>query len=171
MKLTPYFLVASLFLFNGLNAQTDSLLRNPLPSTKEEFTASEPKVINTVNFLETTPLDKQRDAWTIQAAMLTAWVTNSPEVTIELNAKIGTFFKKNPELMIIFMGGWIRYCLQNGYSNDKVQCNLAGIRSAIKVYKLGNGLKKDKEMEKIIKIDDGGGLEAYVTEQLGSGKK
>jgi hypothetical protein len=55
-----------------------------------------------------------------------------------------------------------RYVLQNGYSRDKVQANVAGIKSAIKVYKLGNGLKKDKEMDKLIKLDDGGGLEAWV---------
>ena len=73
--------------------------------------------------------------------------------------------------MMVFMGGWTRYILQNGYSNDKIQGNLAGIKSAIKVYKLGNGLKKDKEMDKLIKLDDSGGLEAWVAEQLGQSQK
>jgi hypothetical protein len=150
----------------GVRAQTDSLLQNLLPTNKEEFTASEPRVIKTVDFLETTPIDKQGDAWRIQAALLMAWLTNSPEVTIEMDAKTVTFAKKNPELMMIFMGGWTRYVLQNGYSKDKVQANLAGIKSAIKVYKLGNGLKKDKEMERLIKLDESGGLEAWVSGQL-----
>ena len=154
----------------GASAQTDSLLQNPLPTTKEEFTASEPKVIHTTNYLETTPIDKQGDEWRAQATIFTAWLANAPEVTIELNAKTGTFFKKNPELMMIFMAGWTRYVLQNGYSKDPVQGNVAGIKSAIKVYKLGNGLKKDKEMEKLIKIDESGGLEAWVVTQLGGQK-
>lgn len=149
------------------NAQTDSLLQAPLPNSKEEFTASEPKVINTVNFLETTPIDKQGDAWRLEAALLTAWLTNSPEVTIEMDSKTITFAKKNPELLLVFMGGWTRYVLQNGYSKDKVQGNLAGIRSAIKVYKAGNGLKKDKELDKLIKLDDGGELEGWVAGRLG----
>jgi hypothetical protein len=160
-------LIACLSFSIGIRAQTDNLLQSPLPTTKEEFTASEPRVVNTVNYLETTPIDKQGDAWRIQAALLMAWLTNSPEVSIEINAKTVTFAKKNPELMMIFMGGWTRYVLQNGYSKDKVQANLGGIKSAIKVYKLGNGLKKDKEMERLIKLDDSGGLEAWVTGQLG----
>ena len=149
------------------NAQTDGLLQNPLPATKDEFTASEPKVIGTANFLESTPIN---DAWRVQAALLMGWLTNSPEVTIEVDAKTMTFAKKNPELLLVFMGGWTRYVLQNGYSKDKVQGNLAGIRSAIKAYKAGNGLKKDKEVDKLIKLDDSGGLEAWVTEQLGQKK-
>ena len=81
-------------LFFSTYAQTDSLLHD-IPTTKKEFTGSEPKVIGTINYL------------------------------------------------------------------------VAGVRSAIKFYKAGNGLKKNKEMEKVIKIDDGGGLEGWVTEQLG----
>ena len=158
--------MACLFLSVALRAQTDSLLHNPLPATKEEFTASEPDVIRTVNFLETTPIDKQGDAWRAQAMLLTAWLTNSPEVTVELNSKIVSFAKKNPELMLVFMGGWTKYTLQNGYSKDKIQCNLAGIKSAIKVYKMGNGLKKDKEMEKFSKLDDSGALETWVAAQF-----
>ena len=162
-------LMTCLFFSIGVKAQNDSLLHNPLPTTKEEFAASEPLVINTVNYLETTPVDKPGNAWRIQAALFLAWLTNSPEVTININAKTVTFTKKNPELMMMFMAGWARYALQNGYSKDMVRCNLAGIKSAIKVYKLGNGMKKDKEMERLIKLDEDGGLEAWVATQL-SGK-
>ena len=159
-----------LFFALAATAQTDSLLQNPLPTTKDEFTVSEPRVIHTTNYLETTPIDKQGDQWRAQAKLLTNWIANSPEVTIELNEKTGTFFKKNPELMFVYMAGWTRYVLQNGYSKDRIQGNVAGIRSAIKVYKAGNGLKKDKEMEKLIRLDESGGLETWVTEQLGGQK-
>jgi len=65
------------------------------------------------------------------------------------------------------MGGWTRYVLQNGYSKDRVLGTVAGLRSAIKAYKMGNGFKKDKEMERLIKLDEGNGLEGWVREQLG----
>ena len=163
----PLLLFASLLaVATSVTAQTNDLLSSPLPQTKEEFTKSEPNVINTVNYLEVTPIDKQGDQWRAQAALLTAWLTNSPEVNIDLNANVVTFAKKNPELMIVFMGGWTKYALQNNYSIDKVQCSMAGIRSGIKVYKAGNGLKKDKEMEKLIALDDKGGLEDWVKERL-----
>lgn len=165
---TNLLLIAGLLTFSiGAAAQADSLLHNPLPKTKEEFTASEPKVISTVNYLESTPIDKQGEAWKAQAALLVAWLTNSPEVTIELDAKTTRIGQRNPELLIVFMGGWTRYVLQNGYSRDRVQGTVAGLRSAIRAYKMGNGFKKDKEMEKLIKLDEGNGLEGWVMEQLG----
>lgn len=165
----PYLLLTvSVFTLSfGAAAQADSLLHNPLPKTREEFTASEPKVISTINYLEATPIDKQGEAWKAQAALFVGWLTNSPQVTIDLDAKTTKIGQRNPELLIIFMGGWTRYVLQNGYSKDRVQGTVAGLRSAIKVYKMGNGFKKDKEMEKLIKLDEGNGLESWVREQLG----
>ncbi|HVS98197.1 MAG TPA: hypothetical protein VHE54_16995 [Puia sp.] len=166
----PSLLTVALSLSIAATAQADSLLGNPLPTTKEAFTASEPRVLNTINFLETTPIDKQGDEWRAQAKLLTDWLTNAPEVTIDINARTTPFIKKNPELLFVFMAGWTRYVLQNGYSKDPVQGNVAGIRSAIKVYKAANGLKKDKEMDRLIKVDENGGLEAWVVEQLGGQK-
>jgi acetaldehyde dehydrogenase (acetylating) len=64
------------------------------------------------------------------------------------------------------MGGWTKYALQNSYSEDEVKCSLAGIKSAIKVYQMGNGLKKDKQMEKIIELDSKNELKNWITEQL-----
>jgi len=159
-------LIAYIFPSIAISAQTDSLLHNPLPSSKEEFTASEPMVIKTVDYLESTPIDKEGDAWRKKGALLIGWLTNSPQVTIAVDGKIVTFGEKNPELLIIFMGGWTRFVLQNGYSKDQVQANLAGVKSAIKVYKMGNGLKKDKEMERLVKLEDSHGLEAWVASQL-----
>jgi hypothetical protein len=170
MKPHLLLLTGMLALSIGVSAQTSELLHNPLPTTKEEFTASEPSVINTVNYLESTPIDKEGDAWRIQGAMLLAWLTGAPQVTIEIDAKTMTFSKKNPELLIVFMGGWTRYALQNTYSKDKIQGTVAGVKSAIKVYKMGNGFKKDKEMEKLIKLDEAGGLESWVVEKLGQKK-
>jgi hypothetical protein len=46
-----------------------------------------------------------------------------------------------------------------------LQGNLAGLRSAIKVFKTG-ALKKDKFMQKLVDIEAKGELEKWVTEQL-----
>jgi hypothetical protein len=147
-----------------LFAQQDNLL-STLPSSKEEFIQSEPAVINTANWLEQTPLD-QKEERKIQQSLLIAWITNSPTVTIELNEKMVPFIKKNDVLLIMFMAGWTRYSLQNNYAKDPVQCNLAGIKTAMKVYKKGIAVKKDKEMEKLIALDDKGELEQWIKDTL-----
>ncbi len=151
-----------LFLITSSLCLTQNLL-SELPTTNEEFIESEEQVLATINWLETTPFDEQEDKREKQKALLFAWLTNSPTVTLELNADILTFTKKNPDLIIIFMGGWAKYSLENNYSKDNTQGSLAGLKSVIKVYK-NLSLKKDKEVEKLIELDTNGELENWVKE-------
>jgi hypothetical protein len=144
----------------------DEKMLDSIPQTKEEFVRSEKAVINTINWLENTPVDQQTDLRNLRKAQVVAWITKSPTVTIEVNANVVDFFKKNPELLIIFMGGWTRYSLEHAYSSDPVQCNRAGIESAIRVYKMGIGMKKDKEMEKLADMETKGTLEQWIKDQL-----
>jgi len=161
-------IAGSILCTQRLSAQTDKLLET-LPKSKEEYTASEPNVINTVNWLEDTPLDQDADKRQAQTTLLVGWLTNAPQVSVTIDAKMMPFVTKGTEvLMVMFMGGWTKYCLQNNYSKDRVQCNLAGIRSAIKVYKKG-GLKKNKDMQKLITLDDKGELEQWVKDTLKKG--
>jgi hypothetical protein len=167
MKMIKHFLAFALFFTTCFTSfsQTDELL-DALPTTKDEFINSEKKVLATINWLENTPLDQEADKRKAQNALLVAWITNSPTVTLEISAGVLTFTKKNSELLIVFMGGWTKYSLENNYSKDKIKGNLAGIQSAIKVYKKGISLKKDKEMQKLIELDEKGELEKWVTDQL-----
>jgi hypothetical protein len=140
-------------------------LLSELPTTKEEFVLSEKYVLNTIEWLESNPMDKDGDKRKKQNALLVSWITNSPTVTIEINYAILPFTENNPELLVIFMGGWTKYSLQNNYSKDIVQGTVAGLKSIIRVY---NNLpkKKVKEIEKLIKIDNKGGLEDWVKDKL-----
>ena len=140
-------------------------LLSELPSTREEFIASEKKVLATIDWLEATPFDEQVETRNTQKALLIAWLTNSPTVTLQVDADVLKFTRKNPDLLVIFMGGWTRHALQNNYSADNVQDSLAGIKSAIQVYK-NFSLKKDKEMDKLIELDSRGELENWVKEKM-----
>jgi hypothetical protein len=152
----PILLFYFLFMiYSNSFSQTGELLDN-LPNTKDEFVASEKKVIATIDWLENTPLDQDIEKRKTLYALFLAWLTNSPTVTIEVDSKVLTFSKKNSDLLFIFMGGWTKYCLENGYSSDKIKGNVAGIKSAIKVYKKDISITKDKAMEKIIELDDKG---------------
>ncbi len=133
----------------------------------EDFAKYEKDVIDCVNWLENTPIneepEKRKDAY----AFLMAWMTGSPSVTIELNESILGSIDNNKELVLIFMGGWTKYAIENPIDQkDQIKCTLAGLKSVIKVYKMGNGIKKDKNVEKIVKLDDNGELEEWVKNQL-----
>ena len=144
----------------------DSELLESLPKGKKQYIKSEKSVLATINWLENTPLDQDAEKHKQQYALLTGWIMNSPTVDITLDEKIVTFTKENSELLTFFMAGYTKYALENNHSKDEVKGSIAGVRSAIKVYKKGAGLKKDKAMEKLVQLEEKGELEKWVTEQL-----
>ncbi|MBI5539350.1 MAG: hypothetical protein HY951_04775 [Bacteroidia bacterium] len=151
---------------NLIFSQTDNLLTELPDSTREAFIKSEKQLLNTINWLNNTPINKDVDFRRTQMALLYAWLVNSPTVTIEIDYSVLPFTKKNPELLATFFGGWAKYSIENSYSEDLIKCNLAGIRSAVSFYKKGNGLKSDKKMDEIIELENKNELENWVKKQL-----
>jgi hypothetical protein len=137
------------------------------PKTKEDYVATEKDVIACADWLENSPLD-QAESKRIEAnAFLMKWLTGSPTVTVSLDADI--LLKstdKNPHLLMIFLGGWTRYSLQNNYSKDVHKGYYEGFKSVITVAKKGVGLKKDKDLDKMVEIYDKGELEKWVQENI-----
>ena len=68
--------------------------------------------------------------------------------------------------MIVYMGGFARYVLENKYSTDSLQANVAGVKSVIACYNLGGDLKKNKDLAKVIDVDKEGKLEDWVREAM-----
>lgn len=157
-------IIIAILLIHTQNCIGQNLL-SEVPKTKEEFIASEKNVVATIDWLETTPFNQEENKRLKQKALLMVWITDSPTVTLEINAAILTFTKKNPDLLLTYMGGWTKYSLLNNYSTDQIQGNLAGLKSVIRVYK-NLSLKKDKEVEKLIELDNKGELENWVNEKL-----
>ena len=84
---------------------------------------------------------------------------------IEIDSTIVTFWEKNPQLVTAYKAGWARMLIKSpDRLDDKLSGNLAGLVSAMNLYKLG-AVKKDKEMEKLIKLVKNQ-LSTWVTEQL-----
>ncbi len=146
-------------------AQTAELLKE-LPKNKEEYLASEKNVLATIDWLENTPVHQEEQKHKEQYTLLIGWITNSANVTIEINESTTPFTKKNGDLLIFFLGGWTRYSLTHNYSNDVVQGSVAGIKSVLKMYQTGE-FKKDKDMKKLLELEEKGELENWVMEQLG----
>lgn len=140
-------------------------LLSSLPKTEQEFKATEPQVLATIAWLEKTPFDTEESKRKEQMMLLMGWVTNSPTVTIEINGDILTFTKKHPALLLTFFGGWTKFCLENEYSTDAVKGTLNGLKRVIAVYK-NLGLKKDKEVEKLVALEEKGELENWVKSKL-----
>ncbi|MEI9910980.1 MAG: hypothetical protein WDO71_15700 [Bacteroidota bacterium] len=139
-----------------------------LPVTKEEFVNTEKDVIAAAKWLESNAIGTDMNKRTKVNTWVLAWLTNSPNVTIEVQQPIMKLFDKNPQLLMVWMAGYARYCLENSYSKDNIKCNVAGIKSAIACYNLGGDIKKEKLLPKVIDKDKEGKLEEWVKEALES---
>lgn len=135
--------------------------------TEADYVKYEKDVIACANWLETTPLNKDREKRVSANAFIMKWITGTPNVSVGLDANVmSTLADKNEQLLVLFIAGWARYALQNNYSKDNQKGYLEGLKSLINVYKKGIDIRKDKDVEKFVELDEKGELEKWVTENV-----
>lgn len=153
----------------SLHAQDWKMPENVKLEKAEDYAKYNSDVLACIDWLETTPQTIKPAARKEANAFLLMWLTGSPDVSVELNADMLPFLgsEDHAELMLTFMGGWTRYALTDkDGGKDKLQGNLAGLRSIIKVYKDVGGVKKHKDIDKLVKLEKDGKLEGWVKEHL-----
>jgi hypothetical protein len=153
----------------SVNAQDWKMPEDLTLEKEEDYAKYKNDVLACIDWLEKTPQNTKEEARKEANAFLLVWITGSPDVSIELNGDIVTFLgsEEQAELLLTFMGGWTRYALTDkDGGKDAVQGNLAGLRSVIKVYRDVGGVKKNKEVDKLVKLEKDGKLEDWVKEKL-----
>jgi hypothetical protein len=148
---------------SGLFAQDFEVPKSLKLDKPDDYALYEKDVINCINWLMSTPIKEQADKRKEANAFFLMWLTGSPSVQVEIKAEILTFMKSSPDLLFIFMGGWTKYSLESKDSKDKVAGNLAGIEAVIEFYTKNKAdMKKDKNVEKYIKMKEEGTLKAFI---------
>jgi hypothetical protein len=167
MKLTAL-LLAVFLLFAGTNlySQNFEVPTNYQLKAAADYTQYEKDVIAAAKWLKDTPLNEQSDKRREVAAFVISWISGSPTVNVEINPIIMDFNKKNEGMLLMYMAFSARYVLENNYSKDMRAKHKAALKDMISVYKLNQGIKKDKKMEKLIKSDEGGTLDDWLSENL-----
>lgn len=172
MKLKTAFLYFALFLsVNSIFSQEFNVPSNYQLNSKEDYSMYEKDIINAAKWLVVTALNDQREKRQEVSAFVFRWVNGSPTVNVEINPTIMEFEKKNPGMLIIYMASSAKYVLENNYSTDMRAKHKAALRDMISVYKTGNGIRKDKQMEKLIKSDEQGELDDWLAENLKIGER
>ena len=161
MKRLTLTVIFAAFTF-GLVAQDFEVPQNYKFEKAEDYAAYEKDVINCFNWLMNTPINEEASKRKEANAFLFKWMSGSPNVHLEIKPGIVTFMNQ-PDLFMIFMGGWTKYSLESKDFDDKVEGNMAGINSVIKFYSKNKDLiKKDKNVEKYIKMKEKGKLRNYI---------
>jgi hypothetical protein len=127
-----------------------------------DFAAYEADIVKCYDWLMKTPSDAELEKRQDAGAFLMGWLSGNPNLAIEINPRIVNFMDPNPDLLLIFAGGWSKYAITSK-ENDKVKGNLAGLEGVMQYYqKNRNRLERDKHVEKYIKMRDAGELESFV---------
>lgn len=134
--------------------------------SKEDYSRYHQQIIKAAGWLENTPLNQEEEKRRQVNAFVFQWLSGSPEVSVEVQEYVNTFSEKNPQLVLVFLGGWARYQLQNPGEPDKVKFHTAGMESVLRVYELG-GVQKDKKVEKLLRYRDKGKLDLWVRKKIG----
>jgi hypothetical protein len=131
-----------------------------------DYAKYEKDAIACADWLENTPLNQDRDKRAKANAFMIKWISGSPAVSIGIDEMVTKLADKNEQFLVLFMSGWTRYALENNYSKDNKRGYLEGLKSVVNVYKKGIDIKKDKDVEKFVELNDKGELEVWVNENV-----
>ncbi len=123
-------------------------------------------IIKCVNWLEKIAPGDESSNVKRATRFLMEWQTGCPYVRFSQNVRIDAFLGDSPEYKIYYIGGWIRYSLQNDGKADKMMCTYAGIKTVLKVYKENRGQKRDANLDDLLKLDEQSKLRMWVQEKL-----
>ncbi len=148
-----------------LHAQEYNAPIDPKLEKAEDYAKYEPDVIKCIEYLEKTPIsssNERRDA----NAFLFKWISGSPTVTIDLRPYLMGLVKENKDFLMIFMGGWTKFAIQNPDVKDKMKGHLAGLQAIVRVYIQNPGIRKDEAVEAIVKAEKNGALEDWLKDHF-----
>jgi hypothetical protein len=69
-------------------------------------------------------------------------------------------------MLVLYMACCAKFVLENDYSKDMYEKHKAALRNMMTVYKKGIGIKKDKNMDKLIKYDKKGEMDEWLEKYL-----
>jgi hypothetical protein len=154
-------------LSSGLFAQDFEVPKNCVMSTSEDFAKYEPDVLKAINWLLNTPLAEQSAKQKEVNGFVIQWLTGTTVVSVEVKTEIVNFIDSNPQYLMIFMCGWTKYALESKDFKNKVTGNIKGIEAVIDFYtKNREAVKKEKNIEKYIKMKENGKLEEFIAKQV-----
>lgn len=135
--------------------------------TPEDYETYEQDVLAGINWLLETPMDEQTAKRQKTNAFVLKWMTGTPKVTLQINPNVLPFMTTSPELLIVFMAGWTKHALEQQAYKEPRSGTLAGLEAVIAFYtKNKAAMGKDKNVEKFIKLQKKGELQAFVEKEV-----
>lgn len=148
---------------NYLTSEDDSV-----QSLADAYTSLEPQVLADIDWLNNTPIRKEdQEMRNEKSRFVLMWMSGSPSVSIQMDDRVLTFLGAEPSILMAYMMGWAKYALENNYSDDAIQCSVAGVTSAVSFYTTNRkSFKKNRELEKYKEMIETGALSRHIADVL-----
>ncbi len=134
-------------------------------ASDEDYSRYKKDILAGIDWLEKAPVEevvKRKDI----TGFLVEWMTGTPDVTIKLSADVFPMSEGNPERLMYFMAGWVKYALAHPGDTSEVKGNTAGLQCLTSMFKRNKSLKRDPQIKKLIALEEKGELEKWVQERL-----
>ncbi|TGE08411.1 hypothetical protein [Hymenobacter fodinae] len=133
----------------------------------EDYADYSKEVVATVDWLEKTPSTQETEKRKEANRFLFQWISGTPDVSVQMQKYVADLTAQDPDLLLLFMGGWARYQIQHPEIKDPVVLNTEGIKTVLKAYQT-NGTKRNKHLDSLVELNAKGTLTAWVKKQLAS---
>ncbi|QJX48015.1 hypothetical protein HMJ29_14135 [Hymenobacter taeanensis] len=131
----------------------------------EDYAEYNKEVVATVDWLEKTPSSKEPEKRREANRFLFQWISGTPDVSVQMQKYVADLTAQDPDLLLLFMGGWARYQIQHPEVKDPVVLNTEGIKTVLKAYQSG-GNKRNKHLDSLVELNAKGTLADWVRKQL-----
>lgn len=133
-------------------AQTFEVPKQVKLEQKEDYKKYEQDVVQAADWLVATDLDMETVKRRQISAFLIKWLSGTPDITIDIHPGISNLYGDNTELMLIYMATYGKYYIQHkdAQQPDAIK---AAVEAMITVYKKGNRIEANPEMDKLIAMD------------------
>ncbi len=131
--------------------------------TQQDYTDQMDNVVKVCNWLNNHPLnDKDRKN---ANAYLIAWASGTSSVSVAIAEYVLKLTDKNPDFLALFIANWVLYSTDTD-SFDNLEANFFATRSVVDYYLKMPEVVKDKDLDKLGKLQTKNKLRDWVKSQI-----
>lgn len=164
-----FFLAAAFLFITPVFAQGFEVPKDYILEKAEDFEPYKNDVVDCVAWLLSTPINEQEEKRAEATKFLMKWINGSPDTHVIISEQMCPFIKTNPAFIVYYMGGWAKYSIASGNANDLTEGSYAGLLTVVMLYENNYDIiKKDKHIEKLLKLLKKGKLRDFVEKNVAS---
>ena len=150
-----------------VSAQTFEVPQNYAFRQKSDYAQYNADVLKAIDWMVQTPSSDQSAKRQQVATFLLAWMAGTPDVSMQISDAVTNLADKNPDMLLINMGGYTKYVLENPADKDKFKAAKAAIKMVLAKYQNDKTSVKDKELDKLVKLNKQGTLDNWIAKSFG----